>query len=126
MLSEGVHWLWRSLLHILMRYQLFRWLYGLIATVDNEPLPLQIKSEEEAFGENKKKKQLASLENAISPENWIQSRLEPFQVQMRMQWAMQAVPRSYQIKSSAAVRYYHRPVIGVPVLCPYAITMYMF
>lgn len=50
-----------------MRYQLFRWLYGLIATVDNEPLPLQIKSEEEAFGENKKKKQLASLENAISP-----------------------------------------------------------
>jgi len=63
MLNEGFHWLWRSLLQVLMRYQLFRWLYGLIAIVDNEPLPLHMESEEEA---TRKKKHLEN-EKAVSP-----------------------------------------------------------
>jgi len=63
MLNEGFHWLWRSLLQVLMRYQLFRWLYGLIAIVDNEPLPLQMESEEEA---TRKKKHLENVK-AVSP-----------------------------------------------------------
>ncbi|XP_016953294.2 glycogen debranching enzyme isoform X1 [Drosophila biarmipes] len=63
MLSEGFHWFWRSLLQVLMRYQLFRWLYGLVAIADNEPLPLRIEGEEEA---PRKKRHLESVE-AVSP-----------------------------------------------------------